>query len=124
MNSDKFIKPKFAQLCEFASELLQLIDNKKSEEIEIVCEQIEKGNIVNYFQEKYSFQNMNSSLEGFVDVNTIMKKMYVSDQDANCKGFDSNGIAYIIKLILDDISRNLFNMECNDVNPDEYRLDD
>jgi len=124
MNSENLIQPKFAQLNGFVSELLLLLEDNKNEKIEIVCDQIEKGNIVNYIQEKYDFKNINSSLEAFVDVNTIMKKIYVSEQDANSKGFERNGIAYIIKLILDDINKNLFDMKFNDVNPDDYRLDD
>lgn len=124
MNGDDYKKPKFAQLCEFASELLLLLVDGKSEDVEKVCEEIETGNITDYFKNKYGFKNMNSSLEAFAEVNNIMKSKYVSKREAEKKCLEQNGIAYLIQLIWDDVSKNLYDMKFNDIDPDTYRFDD
>lgn len=124
MNVDKHNKPKFAQLYEFASELLLLLVNEKNEEVEKICEEIEAGTITNYFYNKYSFKNINSSLEAFADVNSIMKSKYVSQKEAENRCLEQNGIAYLIQLIWDDVSKNLYDMKFNDIDPDNYRFDD
>lgn len=124
MHIDNYKKPKFAQLCEFASELLLLLADEKNEDVEKVCKEIEAGTVTDYFHNKYGFKNMNSSLEVFADVNDIMKNKYVSKREAENKCLEQNGIAYLIQLILDDVSQNLYDMKFNDIDPDSYRVDE
>lgn len=115
---------KFGQLVMFATEILYLIDEGKSVSVEVICEQIENGTIVNYVKNTFKFKNSNSSsLIIDADVNAIFKNKYVSKREAEKYFVSKNGLIYVIHLVLEDLNEALFNMKFNDINADDYRCD-
>lgn len=118
-------RPKFSQLNDFAYELLLLLVDGEKEDVEIICNEIEQGTIINYFYEKYGFKDINNinNINNLVDVNNIMKMKYVSNRNAENQGLSKNGIVYLIELILHDLVSTLYNLKSNGINPDDYRND-
>ncbi len=112
--------PKFKQLQMFASELIILLDKGKNENILDICEYVEKGEIVEYINKNYSFQNREVNLNSIKDVNDILKKFYVSETEASNRGINSNGIAFLVQLIQEIYSDCMYNMKMNDIEPDIY----
>ena len=122
MSENCSVYPKFTQLHLFASELLLILSSKKDVSVEIICNQIENGKIVEYIKKQFGFKNMNSSIEYFKDIDSIMKRKYVYENEARNLSLEHSGIGYLIQLILDDFNANMCDMSNNGFNPDDYRL--
>lgn len=114
--------PKFAQLHSFATEILYLIEKGEVVSVEQVCNQIEDGAIVNFINNTFGFKNMNTKFESITDVNEMLKAFYVSEQDAEKRLVNKNGLVYIMHLILEDLNTVLYDMKFNNINPDEFRF--
>lgn len=115
------VYPVFGQLCLFANELLRMIDERQEISIEEVCNNIEKGTIVQFIKTKCGFKNLDVTVDSVKAVNDILKNKYVSDNKARNMGINNNGLVYITRLIIDDLNGLLYDMKFNDVNPESYR---
>ncbi|NFE95827.1 UNVERIFIED_ORG: hypothetical protein B2H95_00740 [Clostridium botulinum] len=95
----------------FSILLINLIDNGKNEDIEIIEEK--KDNIVEYILNKYNdgrtiFKNINiESVQNFIT------EQYITETDSRDKGIDNNGLLYLLQIIISYMSNELFNYECN-----------
>lgn len=115
--------PIFGQLSLFAGELLRMIDEGQTVPIYEVCDSIENGVIVQYVKTKCGFKNLNVTVESVNKVNDILKDKYVSDREAQTMGINNNGLVYISKLIVDDLTKLLYDMRFNNVDPELFRDD-
>lgn len=123
MNSglEDYRQPVFFQLNMFAGEVLRLIDEGHSLEIDEICRHIEAGDIVEFVNNSYGFLNMNVTIESIHDVNDALKESYVSKNKAMEVGINNNGLICLVYLILGNATRDLFNLYSNDIEPDDYR---
>ena len=117
----EYEQPIFGQLNYFAGELLRMIDEGQTVSIEEVCDNIEKGTIVQFIKTKCGFKNLNVTVESVNKVNDVLKNIYVSDNEARNMGINNNGLVYITRLIIDDLNGLIYDMEFNKVNPESYR---
>mgnify|MGYP001120534020 CR=1 FL=1 len=113
--------PIFGQLSLFAYELLRIIDEGQTVSISDVCDNIEQGTITEFIKTRCGFKNVNVTLESIPDVNNVMKEKYVSENEAYNRGIDNNGLVYLVHLIVEDLSKLLYDMKLNDINPELYR---
>jgi hypothetical protein len=116
----EYEQPIFGQLNYFAGELLRMIDEGQTVSIEDVCDNIEKGTIVQFIKTRCGFKNLNVTVESVKGVNDILKNKYVSDNEAQNMGIN-NGLVYIMRLIIDDLNGLLYDMKWNDVDSESYR---
>lgn len=98
-----------------------MIDEGQTVSIGEVCDNIEKGTIVQFIKTRCGFKNLNVTVESVKRVNDVLGNKYVSDNEARNEGLNNNGLVYIIILIIDDLDRLLYDMKFNDVNPESYR---
>lgn len=108
----------FEQLREFSNELLRMIDEGQSLPINVVCDSIDNGSIVQVIAKKCGFKNINVSPYTIPDVNAILKEKYVSENEARNRGIDKNGLIFIVLLIVDHLTNLLYQLEFNDINPE------
>jgi hypothetical protein len=116
----EYEQPIFGQLNYFAGELLRMIDEGQTVSIEDVCDNIEKGTIVQFIKTRCGFKNLNVTVESVKGVNDILKNKYVSDNEAQNMGIN-NGLVYIMRLIIDDLNGLLYDMKWTDVDSESYR---
>ena len=113
--------PRFNQLGWFAEEVLRIVDEGQVIPIEAVCDNIEHGTIVEFIQTQCGFKNIEVTPDSISDVNDVMKRKYVSENDARNKGISNNGLIYLVHLIIEDSTALLYDLHLNDVNPESYR---
>ncbi len=87
--------PIFGQLAWFAYELLRMIDEGQTASISDVCENIEHGTITQFIYTHCGFKNVNVTLESIADVNGVLARKYVSENEANKWGVDNNGLGLV-----------------------------
>lgn len=114
--------PIFVQFGLFAKELLRMIDEGQTVSITEVCDNIEQGTITEFINNRCGFKNINVTLESIADINKIMKdNYYVSEREASDRGINNNGLVFLVRLIVEDFSLLLCNMDNNNVKPESYR---
>ena len=111
----------FAQLGFFAGELLRMIDEGQMISIDEVCDNIENGTIVEFIKTRCGFKNLNVTVESVRDVNLILKEKCVGEREARNCGLNNNGLIYIVRLIIDDLTGLLYDIKFNDIDPEMYR---
>lgn len=114
-------KAEFAQLGDLARELLRMIDEGQSLPINVVCNSIENGSIVQVIATKCGFKNINVSPDTIPDVNALLKEKYASENEARNRGINKNGLVFIVYLIIDDLAGLLYQLKFNGINPEEFR---
>lgn len=115
-------QPIFGQLIRFANELLRMIDEGQTASIIDVCDNIEQGTITEFIRTHCGFKNLNVTLESISEVNNVMQNKNVSEREAHNCGIDNNGLVFLVHLILEDLSKLLYDMKFNNIDPELYRL--
>lgn len=115
--------PAFGQLGLFVQELLRIIDEGQKASIVDICTNIEQGTITDFIYAHYGFKNVNVTLESITDVNKIMKRKYVSEREAEIRGINNNGLVFLAHLIVEDLTRLLYDMKFNKIDPESYRYE-
>lgn len=111
----------FAQLGLFAGELLRMVDEGQTISIDEVCDNIENGTIVEFIKTRCGFKNLNVTIDSVRAVNLILKEKCVGEHEARNYGLNNNGLIYIARLIIDDLTGLLYDIKFNDIDPETYR---
>ncbi len=101
-----------AELNSFSVLLIYLIDKGEKEELEVIEDKKEK--IVEYIIKKYDngipmFRNVNAQ-----SVQEFINEQYVSESDSRDRGIDNNGLLYLLELVINYISNELFDFQVNE----------
>lgn len=94
-----------------------LIDNNEKESISTIVDEIDNKKVVSFIINKYkqkypkilAFKNFEPNI--IQELELFFKNIYVSENEANSRGIYKNGLLYLLILINDKISSDLFDWE-------------
>lgn len=115
---------KFEQMALLGYQLLHYVDQGKFVSIGEVCQRIEDGDVVEFIFKRLGMDNTNFSSDDIADVNIVLKEKDISETVAKDLGIEKNGLAYLVRLILEDATNLLYDIDMdddNDIQVESYR---
>lgn len=107
---------KFEQMTFLGYLLLHYIDQGKYISIDEICQHLDDGDVVEFIFNKFGMDNNNFNVNNLRDANNVLKRKYVSKSKAKEQGIDKNGLNYLMWLILEDVTRLLYEIDMDDDN--------